>query len=116
MAGNEPRIPPRPQDPFFSAIWDMTYGPARNLNPLSQLAAKVDSLKVDLRALITLADSIDRVDKGIERASTRIMAVADRLDRTEKLLREATLTLKESNVVLSETNKTIRELLEQFRK
>lgn len=78
--------PPRPSDPLFSVIWDLTYGPASPTNPLNKLGQQIDGLKDSLRTVGQAAQSLDEINRSVRDTNT--------------VLREANVNMKEASAIL----------------
>jgi|GEM_PF-6169035 len=86
MTNGETKLPPRPTDPIFSVIWDLTYGPASSANPLNKLGQQIDGLKDSLRTISQVVSSLDEINRNVKEATG--------------VVREASVSMKEASAIL----------------
>lgn len=89
MVNGEPKPPPRPTDPIFSALWDLTYGPVSQgnlLNPLNRLGQQIDGLKDALKTINQAVHSLNEININIKEANG--------------LIRETNTGMKEASIIL----------------
>ncbi|MDP2365391.1 MAG: hypothetical protein Q8M94_16680 [Ignavibacteria bacterium] len=86
MASGDPQPPLRPTDPFFSVLWDLTYGPASPTNPLNKLGQQIDGLKDSMRTISHVVSGLDEINRNTKEATG--------------VIREANAHMKEASAIL----------------
>uniref|UniRef100_A0A6M3X4R2 Uncharacterized protein n=1 Tax=viral metagenome TaxID=1070528 RepID=A0A6M3X4R2_9ZZZZ len=80
-------IPPRPNDPLGSWMWDMNYGVASKANPLIKLTSQVEKLNEGAKAFTSMAGNIAEMNKALKETTAE-------LKETNRLLKELTMSSK----------------------
>lgn len=86
LSDGDVRSPPRPSDPIFSAIWDLTYGPACMSNPLNKLGQQIEGLKDILKTMNQVVNNLNEINKNIKEATG--------------VLKETNISMKEASIIL----------------
>lgn len=80
-------LPPRPNDPIGSWMWDMNYGVASKANPLIKLTTHVEKLNEGAKAFTSMAGNIAEMNKALRETTAE-------LKETNRLLKELTMSSK----------------------
>ncbi len=76
-------LPPRPNDPIGSLMWDMNYGAASKANPLIKLTTQVEKLNDGVKSFAGIVGNLSEMVKAMKETTAE-------LKETNRLLRELT--------------------------
>jgi len=76
-------IPPRPNDPLGSIMWDMNYGAASKANPLLKITTQLEKLNEGAKSFASMAGNIAEMNKALKETTAE-------LKETNRLLKELT--------------------------
>jgi len=76
-------LPPRPNDPIGSGLWDLAYGAASKANPFIKLTTQLEKLNEGAKAFAGMAVNIADMKNALKETTAE-------LKETNRLLKELT--------------------------
>ena len=76
-------LPPRPNDPIGSGLWDLAYGAASKANPFIKLTTQLEKLNEGAKAFAGMAGNIADMKNALKETTAE-------LKETNRLLKELT--------------------------
>jgi len=76
-------LPPRPNDPIGSSLWDLAYGAASKANPFIKLTTQLEKLNEGAKAFAGMAVNIADMKNALKETTAE-------LKETNRLLKELT--------------------------